>query len=262
MEIEILKKDEIELKFLVKGISVPLVNALRRIFISEMPSIAVDYLKFYKNNSPVFDEIIAHRVGLIPLNNASEIYITPEECGCKEGCEKCSVTLSLEKIGPCIVYSKDLVSGDPDIRPIFGDIPLTKLGEGQELKFDAVARLGTAEDHAKWQVSNAGYKYVPKIDFDLDKCDLCDECVLKCPKNILYKEKNQIKVKNIYECTMCRACEEACEQEAIKISYETDAFIFFVESYLNMNVNDLVSKALDLMSKKLEDLNNLIKTDI
>ena len=76
---------------------------------------------------------------------------------------------------------------------------------------------------------------------------------------ILYKEKDQIKFKNIYECTMCRACEEVCEQEVIKISYENDAFIFFVESYLNMNINDLVSKALDLMSKKLEDLNNLVE---
>ena len=78
MKIEIFNKDERELKFLVRGVSVPMVNALRRIFIAEMPSLAVDYLKFYKNDSPVFDEIIAHRVELIPLNNASEIYITPE----------------------------------------------------------------------------------------------------------------------------------------------------------------------------------------
>lgn len=260
MEIEIFKKDDRELKFLVRGVSVPLVNALRRIFISEMPSMAVDYLKFYKNNSPVFDEIIAHRVGLIPLNNASEIYITPEECGCKEGCEKCSVTLSLEKSGPCTVYSRDLVSGDPDIHPMLEDIPITKLGEGQELKFDAVARIGTAEDHAKWQIANAAYKYVPKIEFNLEKCDFCEECVPKCPKEILYKEKDQIKVKDIYECTMCRACEETCEQGVIKISYENDAFIFFVESYENMNVNDLVSKALDMLSTKLDNFKNLVET--
>ncbi|HOG74047.1 MAG TPA: DNA-directed RNA polymerase subunit D [Methanofastidiosum sp.] len=258
MKIEIFNKDERELKFLVRGVSVPMVNALRRIFIAEMPSLAVDYLKFYKNDSPVFDEIIAHRVGLIPLNNASEIYITPEECGCKEGCEKCSVTLSLEKTGPCTVYSSDLVSGDKDVYPIIDTIPITKLGEGQELKFDAVARIGTAEDHSKWQIANAAYKYVPKIELNLDKCDLCEECIPKCPKNLFYKEKNKLKVRDIYECTMCRACEETCEQGVIKISHENDAFVFFVESYGNMGVNDLVTKALDMLSTKLDQLKNLV----
>ena len=146
MEIEILKKDEIELKFLVKGISVPLVNALRRIFISEMPSIAVDYLKFYKNNSPVFDEIIAHRVGLIPLNNASEIYITPEECGWKKG--ENAQSHYLLKNWPLHSILQRLSFRRSRYISIFGDIPPTKLGEGQELKFDAVARLGTAEHHA------------------------------------------------------------------------------------------------------------------
>ncbi|NMC59919.1 MAG: DNA-directed RNA polymerase subunit D [Candidatus Methanofastidiosa archaeon] len=259
MKIEIFNKNERELKFVIRGVSVPLVNALRRILIAEMPSIAVDYLKFYKNDSPVFDEIIAHRVGLIPLNNASEIYITPEECGCKEGCEKCSVTLSLEKTGPCTVYSSDLISGDKDIYPIIDTIPITKLGEGQDLKFDAVARIGTAEDHAKWQIANAAYKYVPKIEFNLEKCDLCEECFPKCPKNLIYKEKDKLKIRDIYECTMCRACEEACEQGVIKISHENDAFVFFVESYGNMAINDLVSNALDMFSAKLDQLNNLVE---
>ncbi|KYC51733.1 MAG: hydrogenase MvhADGHdrABC CoB-CoM heterodisulfide reductase subunit A [Candidatus Methanofastidiosum methylothiophilum] len=260
MEIEIFNKDDREMKFMIKGVSVPLVNALRRIFISEIPSIAVDYLKFYKNDSSVFDEIIAHRVGLIPLNNASEIYIMPEECTCTEGCEKCSVTLSLEKTGPCTVYSGDLVSADEDVYPIIDNIPITKLGEGQELKFDAVARLGTAEDHAKWQIANAAYKYVPKIEFNLEKCDLCEECVPKCPKNLIYKEKDKLKAKNVNECTMCRACEEACEQGVIKISHEDNAFVFFVESYGNMNVSDIVSKALDMLSNKFDQLKNHIET--
>ncbi len=259
MEIEIFKKDDRELKFLVTESSVPLVNALRRIFISEIPSMAVDYLKFYKNNSPVFDEIIAHRVGLIPLNNSSEIYIAPEDCGCSEGCEKCSVTLSLEKTGPCTVYSKDLVSDDSDVYPILENVPITKLTDGQDLKFDAIARIGTAEDHAKWQIANAAYKHVPKLDFNLDKCDFCEECIPICPKDILYKEKDEIKVKDIYECTMCRACEEVCEQGAIKVSHQKDSFIFFVESYENMDVNDLVSKALEMLSTKLDNLKNLVE---
>ncbi len=58
---------------------------------------------------------------------------------------------------------------------------------------------------------------------------------------------------------MCRACEEVCEQGAIKISYENDAFIFFVESYENMNVNDLVKEALDMLSTKLSNLKNLVE---
>ena len=51
----------------IEGTDVYFVNALRRVMLSELPKLAIDEVIIYDNTSPLFDEIIAHRLGLIPI---------------------------------------------------------------------------------------------------------------------------------------------------------------------------------------------------
>lgn len=73
MDIKIISLDDEEAIFDVIGIDPPLANALRRILISEIPTIAIDVVNLYQNTSVIPDEVLCHRLGLIPiLANAND----------------------------------------------------------------------------------------------------------------------------------------------------------------------------------------------
>ncbi|MFQ6087448.1 MAG: DNA-directed RNA polymerase subunit D [Candidatus Methanofastidiosia archaeon] len=258
MKLEIVDKTPEKIKFIISGVKPCFVNALRRELISDIPVFAVDYIIVYENSSVLFDEIIAHRLGMVPLKTARGNYLTPSEC-CEEGCEKCSVTLSLSKEGPCVIYSGDLLSDDPDIVPVYENIPIVKLGANQNLKLNAIARLGIAKDHSKWQACLAAYKFMPKITIDEKLCDLEGDCVKECPTNVFKMTKEKIVVENLLDCTLCRTCEEVCELGAIKVEHEKDSFIFNVESYGNLDMDELLKDAIELISEKCDVVINHFK---
>ena len=83
MEIKVLDKKDNTLALHIKNTDDVFINTLRRIIISEVPTLAIKNVKFIKNNSALFDEIIAHRMGLLPLKADLETYNLPEECSCK-----------------------------------------------------------------------------------------------------------------------------------------------------------------------------------
>ena len=67
MNIEILSLDDEEIVFDIQGVEPPLVNSLRRILISEIPTMAIETVNIYQNTSVMPDEVLAHRLGLIPI---------------------------------------------------------------------------------------------------------------------------------------------------------------------------------------------------
>jgi DNA-directed RNA polymerase subunit D len=160
MRIKILKKDGMELSFSVEGISPGFANALRRIMIGEVPTMAIEWVDFKKNDSVLPDEIIANRLGQIPLTFDKKAYNLPSECKCEgKGCSRCQVELVLKEKGPKIVYAEDLKSRAKDVKPVFGKIPIVELFEDEELQFEAIAQLGLGKEHAKWQAAVVGYNY-------------------------------------------------------------------------------------------------------
>jgi len=71
MSIEIREVSDEKIVFELNGCDVSVANALRRIMISEVPVIAIDFVNIYENTSVMCDEFLAHRVGLIPLNSSN-----------------------------------------------------------------------------------------------------------------------------------------------------------------------------------------------
>lgn len=166
MEIQLLEKSQDEIKFKISGITPAVAAVIRRIIISEIPTMAIEWVDFYKNDSVLPDEVIAHRLGLIPLTFDKNFHTIPEKCDCeKKGCVKCQVKLYLYKKGPGYVYSGDLKTTDEKVKPLYDRIPITYLNEEEELELEAIAQLGLGKEHAKWQAGNCGYSYNENNEF-------------------------------------------------------------------------------------------------
>ncbi len=167
MDIKLLSKEPDALRFVLSDASPAFANALRRIMVSEIPIMAIDDVMILENNSVMYDEILAHRLGLVPITT-DPTYNLPEECSCKSdlGCEKCraSFSLEVEASDPVeVVYSSHLRPENPDVRPVSDRIPIVKLAQGQKVKLEAYARLGRGKAHAKWQpVSACTYSHERK----------------------------------------------------------------------------------------------------
>ena len=154
--IKILESSDSHVKLLLKGIDRVYANALRRFAISEVPCMAIDEIVIHDNSSVLYDEILAHRLGLIPLTTDLEGYILPQDCDCKTslGCTKCRVLLVLDAVATDevkTIYSGDLVSEDTRVKPYVDNIPIIKLAPSQKIKLEAYAKLGKGRHHAKWQ---------------------------------------------------------------------------------------------------------------
>jgi DNA-directed RNA polymerase subunit D len=266
VEIKVLEKDDTSMRFLIRGVDVPYMNALRRQVISEVPCMAIDEIVIIENSSVLQDEIIAHRLGLIPLKTDLGSYNLPEECPCKSefGCNLCRVTFALDveaKGGPRTIYSGDMVSENPSIAPVSDKIPILKLAKEQKVKLEAYARLGKGKNHAKWQpVSMCTYKYYPKIEIS-KKCDACGKCVDLCPKKVLVKTGNKIEVRDLIACTLCQDCVEACPQNppVIEVSEEENVFIFNLESTNALPPERIMTEAIKILDKQLKELESQIK---
>jgi DNA-directed RNA polymerase subunit D len=264
MELEIIEQHENRMKFVLSEITPTFANTLRRLIMSEVPTMAIDEVIVIENTTPLYDEIIAHRLGLIPLKTDLENYVLPMECTCGgQGCTSCEVSLTLEKAGEKdieIVYSNDLMSQDPKIVPVYPNIPVLKMAKNQKIFLEAIARLGRGLDHAKWQpISTISYKYYPVVEFDEKKCTYCQDCVEICPRDIIKIENGKIFSENVINCSLCNQCVEICETDAVSVSTTGRDFIFTVESTGALSIKEILINALDILNKKGKEFKSFVE---
>ncbi|KIR58766.1 DNA-directed RNA polymerase II subunit RPB3 [Cryptococcus bacillisporus CA1873] len=90
--------NETDATFHLSGVELAYANSLRRVMMADVPTIAIDQVLFTQNTTPLADEMIAHRLGLIPLisRNVSKGLRYTRDCDCDEGCYYCMVTLRLK----------------------------------------------------------------------------------------------------------------------------------------------------------------------
>ncbi len=259
MEVKILEKSDQEMRFIIRGIDYSIASALRRMILSEVPTMAVEFVDFKKNDSALPDEIIAHRIGLIPLTYDKRLHPLPEELEKlpEKEREKKYVKLKLKKIGPGMVYSGDLKSTSEDVQPVFKDIPIVELFEGQELELIAYARLGYGKEHARWQGGIVGYKNEPEIKIARD-FNPKEDFVKICPRNVFSFENGKLKVKNPLRCSLCMKCVEVSEGK-IEVKPIEDSFIFYVETASGLKAEDLVLLALHHFKKKIKEFSKKVE---
>lgn len=259
MELELRELKNGTLKFLLSGATPAFANSIRRTILQEVPVMAVDEVEITANGSVLNDDVLAHRLGQMPLTTP-EGYLLPSECDCREGrCSNCSVDLTLDAEGPKLVRASDVESSDPEVAPVGSDAPLVRLGEGQNVKFTAIARLGLGEDHANWQPAVASYKYMPVINVDQEAREDWGKCVDACPVDILKVEDGELKVEDVEECTMCGACVEACP-DAIEVEGDPTKFIFKVESTGAMPPERIVRESIDVLMDKCDQFSEKMES--
>jgi DNA-directed RNA polymerase subunit D len=261
MKLEILELGDRKAKFVVSEITPAFANALRRAMLADIPKMAIDYVEIYDNTSVMFDEMLAHRMGLIPIKTNLDMYNIREECDCHgEGCALCQVSFTLSAEGPCMVHSRDMKSSDPETVPADDNVPIIELKERQKLVLTAVARLGKGKEHSKFQpVCPPGYKYVPVVEIT-DKCDSCRQCVDVCPRGVFGVEKNKVVVQRPFDCSMCELCLDACDINAIKVSSDNTSFIFSVETDGSYSAQEIITRAVTSIRDTAVALNEVMES--
>jgi len=137
---------------------VSLANSLRRAILNEVPTMAVEEVLVIENSSAMTNEVLAHRISLVPFVSDIDRYKLQEACDCgsRLGCERCVVRYVLRaEAGESVVtvYSRDLEPENPSttVVPVSGDIPLVTLAPGQRIELELYVRVGKGKRHAKWQ---------------------------------------------------------------------------------------------------------------
>lgn len=195
MKIKTLEKKDNKLVFELTDISPALLNSLRRAAIYKVPVLAIEDVYFTENNSVLYDEQIAIRLGLLPLKTDVDKMKLPSECLCKgKGCKKCVVKIELKEKGPKMVLAKDLKITDAEV--IYPETPIVWLEETHEIDLKAGAVLGVGEDHAKWNTGWMFYSQEPDgFKVTLESWGQLDsKVILKKAAEIVKKELGEIKL--------------------------------------------------------------------
>ena len=273
MSIKVIDKLDNRIDLQWKNTSSIFLNTLRRIMISDIPTIAIDKIELEENSSPMNDEFMAHRIGLIPIRCERDVSSIPyqHECTCKNGCHECNFEFILEKenkdnddlVG---VYSSDFVTVfNPKHNfnvvtyPIFEQgILICKLARGQKIKLKAIAIKGTGKEHSKWSsVSCVSFVDKPNIKIKNLSSDLKDTIINSCPTNV-YKETNgKLVVNNENNCTYCMECVNKSNNQ-IEVGFSQKNFIMTIESNGSIDPLTILKNSLVIWKDKIKFLNEQI----
>ncbi|KAI1502437.1 DNA-directed RNA polymerase [Biscogniauxia marginata] len=196
------QNEQFDAQFSLIGVDASIANAFRRILIAEIPTLAIETVYVNNNTSVIQDEVLAHRLGLIPFTGSKKgirEYMTfwrkPGEDEDSYATTFDNNTVSLKLAAACThrtdapkdstdplelyenahVYARDIkfeplggqpkyFSGDDAIRPVNPDILVAKLRPGQEIDIDMHMHKGFGWDHAKYSpVATASYRLMPTI---------------------------------------------------------------------------------------------------
>ncbi|CAJ1939641.1 unnamed protein product [Sphenostylis stenocarpa] len=271
-------------KFELRDTDASIANALRRVMIAEVPTIAIDLVEIEVNSSVLNDEFIAHRLGLIPLTSERAMSMRfSRDCDACDGdgqCEFCSVEFHLRV--KCMtdqtldVSSKDLYSSDHSVVPVdFSDpaatdssenrgVIIVKLRRGQELRLRAIARKGIGKDHAKWSpAATVTFMYEPEIHINEDLMETLTleekrEWVDSSPTRVFDIDPvtQQVMVVDSeaysYDDEVIKKAEAMGKPGLVEIIAKQDSFIFTVESTGAIKASQLVLNAIEILKQKLD----------
>jgi DNA-directed RNA polymerase subunit D len=255
--VKILSVTEDTIQFILQGCDAAFVNALRRAIITEVPTMAIEDIFYFDNSSVIPDEVLAHRIGLIPLKTDLDNYLLPEQCNCKAelGCPKCRVTLNLNvESGDEIrsVYSSEINSVDQNIVPVSPKILLAKLAPHQAIKFEAYAQLNKGRLHSKFSpVSMAIYQHIAQIN--VEDQSIATKCIEESPKGVIY-EDGKLNVINVREFNKSPACRELLGSRSLIDLMKKDEYVFTLESTGALPPTRIVDEAVKILTEKLQEL--------
>ncbi len=263
----------------LEGVTASQANAIRRTLISDVPKLAIEDVEFhlgpirdeatgkdYDSSTSMFDEGVALRLGLLPIPTDLSQFRRKADCTCEgAGCPHCQVMFSIDRKGPCTVYAKDVVPlADPTLAILEPEVPIVRLGARQALLAYATAVMGSAREHAKWQVAH-GVGIFPRPHVKIAKKEGCSDACLKrtassCPVNILSFSGGKLSVTDEVKCIDCGACEKSCEHGSIRIEADTERFFLRFETDGSLSAREALRFALKDLKRRFEDLRESVQS--
>ena len=257
MEIKVVDKNKEKLTLLIKDVDNAYVNTLRRLIMDEVPTMAVKSATFHKNGSALYDEIIAHRLGLVVLKTDLEAYNLIEECKCEgKGCARCQASFSLKATGPCNVYAEEIKFDDPKIKAVYQRTLIVKLAKGHVLHVEGIATLGKGKQHAKYSPGLVYYRGYPIIKVNPNEDT--SESVKVCPTHVFRVTGKKASVVALQNCILCMACVDATNN-AISVEGSKTDFLMFIEAFGQLKHKEMVDAAMKALNDKLDDFGKALK---
>ncbi|KAG5473957.1 hypothetical protein CUR178_04067 [Leishmania enriettii] len=293
--IECVKKEHAAgetLTFQLNEVDSSFANALRRVMLAEVPTLAIEFVTIRQNTSVLPDEMIAHRLGLVPLFSEKAKRLSfPQDCGCGgSGCPDCQITGTLKVQCPPSQHSKQVFIGDSlhiddaEVYPVSAEehgIWLVTLGRSQVLDLQVIIRKNIAKTHAKFMpVATVAMRYAPQIILNpngfqaLGKAK-AREWVARCPRNVFrfVERTGQVEVQDEDACIFCRECMSQeppfdklpeplvfVRQKKNKMGHFD--FTFTVESTGVLPVLQIVYEAVAVVRKKLQRVSEGLMRDL
>ncbi|MBN2602593.1 MAG: DNA-directed RNA polymerase subunit D [Candidatus Thermoplasmatota archaeon] len=244
----------------IEGTAPYFINSLRRIMIADLPKLAVDDVIIYDNTSALFDEIISHRLGLIPIPTDLELLIFRDECSCKgKGCPNCTVRYTLSKEGAGVVYSGDLQPAEKSWAIKEDKIPIVELFNDQRLILEVEAVLGRGKTQAKWQAVQApGYKFMPTINFDKKKINEVKEFVKTLEDGLLTLKGEKLEILDIDKISVLEFYLHKNNVDFIEIKRDNTNIIFSFETDGALSAEDALINSLKILEEKYADFGKLL----
>ncbi|KAM6916564.1 DNA-directed RNA polymerases I and III subunit RPAC1 [Xenentodon cancila] len=299
--IDVVDLDENCMEFDMVGVDAAIANAFRRILLAEVPTMAVEKVFIYNNTSIVQDEVLAHRLGLIPIKADPRLFEyknTGDESTEEDASEidtiqlqlkvKCSRNPKASKDSSDprelylnhMVYSRDIqwvplgnqadVFADCCIRPVHDDILIAQLRPGQELDVIMHCVKGIGKDHAKFSpVATASYRLLPEIiilqPVEGEKAERLKRCFSRGVIDL--ENVNGRKVAKVVNSRLDTCSREVLRhsdlKNLVKLGRVRDHFIFTVESTGILPPDVLVTEAIKVLMAKCQTfLNELNSVDM
>eukprot|EP00918_Siedleckia_nematoides_P076571 GHVU01167336.1.p1 GENE.GHVU01167336.1~~GHVU01167336.1.p1 ORF type:complete len:348 (-),score=85.94 GHVU01167336.1:87-1130(-) len=243
-EVEVTEVSFSRVRFTLRNADASFANALRRIMVAEVPTLAIDSVVVEENSTVLHDEFLAHRFGLLPIDSSRvEDYKYKQDCDCSDMCNKCSVHYKIDVRGPAkhgepdgsgteSVTHLDVIATSTSSNQVPMPVPrnedavlpgenqpilVTKLRNKQRLKCSLVATKGIGKIHSKWSpVATAAYKCEPRFTWnEAVKKELSREQMQQikdcCPRDVFSVRPNEFGIEDICvpepkECIMCNTC--------------------------------------------------------
>lgn len=235
-----IKEDESKIIFQAE-IEEGLVNAIRR-YLNQIPVLGIDDIEIVKNGSALYDEVVAHRVGLIPLKMG------------KVGTKK-SGSLKLSSNNEGFVHAWEL-KGNVDV--VYNDIPITYLDKGQEIEFSAFAVEGKGIDHVKFSPGLMFYRNVAEITIDKT---LIENVKRICSEKEIKEKGNKIVIMDNDEKEIADVLDGLANKEKkdVEINIKKNELIITLESFGQLGVKEILKGSVDALKKDLAEVVKKIK---